>query len=151
MCLKGKFLSMRSLYKADRVGSIRKKKVKCKRKWSLVKSLGLGEENEILLHALKRIVFFRGNCRNSWLLELAENYSCRSLVVGNKWYLVCCKVVHLSMANINSYLNINRIFLQIDSWPKLTPWQMKGLNNWGALSWENRNLKTDTYNSCSNN
>lgn len=45
--MKGKFLNQRGLYKADRIGSMRKKKnrkreekkkkIRCRKKWSLVK------------------------------------------------------------------------------------------------------------------
>ena len=54
-------------------GLRKKEKIRCKRKQSLVKGLALGGENKMFLHALKRIIFFRGNCINSWSLELVEN------------------------------------------------------------------------------
>ena len=152
MHLKGKFLNQRGLYKADRIGSMRKKKnrkreekkkkIRCRNKWSLVKWLDLGGENEIFLHALKRIIFFRGNCINSWSLELAENSSCQSLVLGNKWDSDSCKAIPALVANMNFISYTNWILLLTPSQPKQITREIRGLNDGGVLSGENTKLKS---------
>ena len=151
MHLKGKFLNQRGLYRADRIRAIRKKKIRerervreirCRKKWSLVKLLDLGGENKIFLHALKRIIFFRGNCINSWSVELAENSSCQSLVLGNKWHLDSCNAIPSLAANMSFISCTNWILLLTLPQPKHITREIRGLNDGGILSGENTKLKS---------